>query len=108
MNRTALKEVIRDRNGNPIHYSRNLRGILTYSRNRLITVVEVFQTNQNTSAGYPHSNGRLRVVFDNGANYTTDFASFNVLCVWVSNRRNWYGAPLNIDGDKPAQPSGHT
>jgi hypothetical protein len=60
--------------------SRNLRGILTYSREHVVTRVDLFG---------PHSSGTgtLGLAWADGATCITDFADYTVMREWVAKRR---------------------
>lgn len=83
-------EIIRDQHGAPIRTSRNLRGILTHARTRIIKRI--------TADPLPNHEGKLCVLFEGGDNYETNFASYEVLLGWLVSRRSWYGAPLTVNG----------
>jgi hypothetical protein len=81
--------IIRDTNGNPIQSSRNLRGIRRYVSNHLVKVLSIDPI--------ANSFGKLCILFEDGASFETNFASYEVLKNFVRNWRNVYGAPLVID-----------
>lgn len=82
--------VIRDRDGNIIQRSRNLRGIREYISHNLIKKLNICEVGSYE--------GQLSILFDNGASYETNFASFAVLKDCVRRWRNVYGAPLLVNG----------
>lgn len=86
------------KDGEPIQQSKNLRGIRQYVGQHLVAFVELKQR--------LHA-GMLCIVFDNGATFETEFASFTVLKNTVSNWRNLYDAPLKIDGHDCGEVSHH-
>ena len=83
-------QVIRDRDGNVIGRSRNLRGIRRYVADHIITTLAIDEL--------PQGEGKLCILFDNGASFETNFASYTVLRDFVRRWRNVYGAPLVING----------
>ena len=83
-------EVIRDRDGNVIGRSRNLRGIRSYVSNHIITTLAIDEL--------PHGEGKLCILFDNETSFETNFASYTALQDFVRKWRNVYGAPLVING----------
>lgn len=70
--------------GELIRKSKNLRGMLEYARISKVSRVEL------SPAG--KLNGRLRVVYANGATSSAHFASYHIMVDWVRNRRSWRGA----------------
>jgi hypothetical protein len=92
--------VIRDRDGNPIKTSRNLRGIREYVGKNLIRVLSVDPIKCQTLASVNDTTGegKLCILFDNGASYETTFASYSVLKSFVRRWRNVYGSPLCVNG----------
>lgn len=86
-------EVIRDRGGNVIRRSRNLRGIREHVSGRLVKGLSVDRIGAHE--------GRLCVLCEDGTSYETTFASFGVLVDFVRRWRNVYGAPL-YTGGRPA------
>jgi hypothetical protein len=84
--------VIRDRDGNVIQRSRNLRGIREYVGKNIIKTVAVDRVGQGE--------GQLSILFENGSSFQTNFASFSVLCWFVRGWRNAYGAPLLVNGEE--------
>jgi hypothetical protein len=83
-------EVILDKDGKTIRTSRNLRGIRRHVSENWVKAVHITQT------GYA---GALTVAFGNGDDYTTKFASFDVLKNSIRNWRNLYGARLVVNGE---------
>jgi len=83
-------EQILDRDGNVIQTSRNLAGIRRYVGTHLIKKLDVCQIGQ--------WEGQLSILFDDGASYQTNFASFAVLFDFVRRWRNVYGAPFSVNG----------
>lgn len=82
--------VIRDRNGNIIQRSQNLAGIRRYVGKHAVKVLSI--------TGLQYEAGKLCILFENGASYETNFASFDVLRDFVARWRNVYGAPLIVNG----------
>lgn len=81
---------IRDKDGCVIQRSQNLAGIHRYVSNHIIKVLSVDEIAEGE--------GKLCILFDNGASYETNFASFVVLKMHVRQWRNVYGAPLLVNG----------
>ena len=81
---------IRDRDGNVIGRSRNLRGIRRYVSSHLVKALAVDRVG--------NGEGKLLILFDDGSSYETNFASFSVLLGFVRRWRNVYGAPLRVNG----------
>ena len=79
-------EVIRDRDGNVISRSRNMRGIRRYVSDRIIKRVAIGEIGNRE--------GKLMILFEDGSSYETNFASWGVLRQTVRQWRNLYGAPL--------------
>jgi len=82
-------ETIRDATGSVIQRSRNLRGIRSYVGANIIKVLAI--------EPIAHGEGKLMILFDNGANYETNFACYSVLRQFVRQWRNVYGAPLLVN-----------
>lgn len=85
------KCVIRNRAGNVISSSRNLRGIRAYVSKNIITVLDISKIGD--------WEGKLSILFDNDNSFETNFASYDVLKNFVRNWRNTYGAPLTVNGE---------
>ena len=83
-------EVIRDKDGNIIRRSKNLRGVLEYARTHIISKIGADRIGKEE--------GKLMVLFHDGASYETNFASFGALKQWIRARRGWYGLPLTVNG----------
>lgn len=83
-------ETIYDRHGEPLHTSKNLAGIRRYVSNNIVSVIELIPLGK--------SGALLSMHFDDGAFYTTQFASYSVLLDFVRKWRNVYGAALIVDG----------
>lgn len=75
-----------EKGGQIIRTSRNLRGLLDYARVSKPKRVEL--TPQEGS------NGRLRVIYSDGATSSARFRSYNIMVDWVRNRRSWRGAEI--------------
>lgn len=87
-----MSERILDKNGNVIQTSRNLAGIRKYVSSHLIKWLDICPIGENGSEG------QLSILFDDGASFQTNFASYSVLKNFVRNWRNVYGAVLTIGG----------
>lgn len=70
-----------EKNGQIIKTSRNLRGIVDYARTSKPARIEL------TPQG--KVNGRLRVIFADGASTSAHFASYHIMVDWIRNRRSW-------------------
>lgn len=82
--------IIYDSNMKPVSHSRNLRGILDYSRKHAVAKVRLTQ--------YKIVGGMLHIEWMNGATVCTIFASWTVLKSWVRGRKNLRGALLVVNG----------
>jgi hypothetical protein len=80
---------IRDASGRVIHTSRNLRGILDYSRGRCVIVERVDLFPLKHSEG-----GTMGITWNTGATCITDFASYRVMVEWAKARRCFKGAEI--------------
>lgn len=80
-----------EKNGQIIRQSRNLRGIVDYARSSKPARVEL------TPFGV--CNGRLRVIFNDGASTSAHFASYHIMIDWVRNRRSWPKSAVVIYGE---------
>lgn len=87
-------DLIRDRDGNVIQRSRNLAGIRRYVGKHIIKTLDV------STVGYDE--GKLSILFDDGASFEANFASYDVLTDFVRRWRNVRGATLTVNG----QPAG--
>lgn len=83
---------INDRDGNPISRSRNMRGIRARVGKHLVKTVAI-------SPLKGEDEGKLMILFDDGASYETNFASYATLVDCVRRWRNLYGAELLINGE---------
>ena len=70
--------------GQVIHRSKNLRGILDHARRTWVQ--------QAVAAPAPDGKGILHVTFGDGSTCQTAFADFTVLCWWLGSRRSWAGS----------------
>jgi len=86
-----LYSVAIEKNGQIIRHSKNLRGIVDYARISKPLRVELTPINK--------SNGRLRVIFADGASTSAHFASYHIMIDWVRNRRSWDKKNVFIYGD---------
>lgn len=89
---------IRDSAGAVIHRSRNLRGIMDYSRG-----VGVAIERADLFAHKGAESGTLGVTWNTGATCMVDFASFEVMREWVNARRCFKGAQIK-EAPKPGLP----
>lgn len=83
-------EEVKDKDGNVIRRSRNLRGIRDHVADYLVNTLDVSRLSDG--------GGRLSVTFVNGDSYETNFADFKVLCLLVRGWRNVCGVLLTING----------
>jgi hypothetical protein len=88
--------------GEVVGTSRNLAGIRRLVSKKLIKELEIGRKEVMLGEGSPKSevasDGVLRILFDDGTRYATDFASYTVLKNFVRQWRNVYGAPLLVEG----------
>lgn len=79
--------IIRDTDGCIVSRSKNLRGILDYSRRHIVERVDI----------WPHVSGtaQLGVTWINGASVITDFQSFTVCRQWCTSRRRFPAAVIH-------------
>ena len=75
-----------EKNGQIIHRSKNLRGMLDYARISPVIRAEL------TPVG--KVNGRLRVIYADGASSSAHFASYHIAVDFVRNRRSWKKAEI--------------
>lgn len=85
------------KDGEVVQHSRNLRGIRRYVATHIIKELHIAPKNDG-QLSCNNSRGWLYIVFDNGATFQTDFASYGVLKNFVRQWRNVYGAPLWMAG----------
>lgn len=76
--------------GQIIRTSRNLRAMRDYARVSPVARVEL------TPQG--KENGRLRVIYCDGATSSAHFASYHIMIDWVRNRRSWRNAEIVFYG----------
>ena len=83
---------IRNKQGQVIRRSRNLRGILDHAR----------RVGLDEACAYPRERGRglLCVAFADGSTCQTEFADYTVLCWWLQARRSWAGVRRIDGGDR--------
>lgn len=86
-------ECIRDKDGNVIRRSRNLAGIRRYVGGLRPPIVVKLCVDDLAEQG-----AKLSMLFDDGSNYETNFASFQVLKEFVRRWKNVHGAPLLVNG----------
>lgn len=77
--------------GQVIRKSQNLRGIRRHASKVIASKVMISKHNDHS--------GHLCITFNNGDNYTTHFASYEVLCLSLRNWRSLYGTPLEVAGN---------
>lgn len=82
--------IIYDRNGAVVSRSKNLRGLLEYSRRVCLDKVSIEKT--------AHGEGIVRLTFGSGATVETMFASYSVLVDFLNARRRWEGVEVT-DGE---------
>lgn len=83
--------VIRDIDFQVASRSRNLRGILEYSRRHPVERVDIWEARGGAA--------QLGIAWSNGSTCVTDFASFEVCKRWCAARRNF--PPARIHADQP-------
>lgn len=83
---------IKDASGHVYSRSKNLRGILDYSRRPFIRVTRL------TVMHAGDSGGRLRVDWSNGHHVIAIFASHAVMLQWIKARRVFDGVPMGEGG----------
>lgn len=81
------------KNGQIIRRSKNLRGLRDYARISPIVRVEL------TPQGHNDVNGRLRVIYADGATSSAFFSSYHIMVDFVRNRRSWRNADIVFYGD---------
>ena len=89
----SLNHKIRNKSGDVIKSSSNLRGIREFVSGYLCPPITTLAVDELESG-----EGKLCILFSNGDNYETNFASFDVLLGFVRRWRNVYGAPLKFNG----------
>lgn len=77
--------------GRIIRSSKNLRALRDYARTSPIQRVEL------TPQG--RVNGRIRVVYEDGATSSAHFASYHIMVDFVRNRRSWKTAEIVFYGE---------
>lgn len=77
--------------GQIIRRSKNLRGMQDYARVSPVRRVEL------SPAG--KVNGRLRVLYADGASSSAHFASYHIMVDFVRNRRTWRTAEIVFYGE---------
>lgn len=86
-------ENIRNRHGEVIRSSKNLRGVRSFlSETR--SPIKILALDDLEERG-----AKLSILWENGDNYETNFASFQVLVEFVQRWRNARGAPLMVNGE---------
>lgn len=88
-------EVIRDKYGNPIKTSRNLRGIREYVSDHIIKFLAIHRI--------ARGRGKLEILFEDKSSYETNFESYIVLKDFVRKWRNVYGSPLIVNGEEAGE-----
>lgn len=87
--------------GRVVSSSRNLRGLLAYAHgssifSRYVAEIRIREEVPGEERSY---GGILDVIYGDGATASeVPFASYSVMCRWVSHWRNAYGAKLTVDG----------
>ena len=81
---------IRDKKGNIISKSVNLRGIREYVGKHIVKVASIDMIS--------NGEGKLCIIFDNQASFECNFASFEVLKDFVARWRNIKGCKLLVNG----------
>lgn len=81
--------------GKAVFTSRNLAGIQRAISRDLVKSVRI----DHFPDKFPHGNGRLRVLFQNGNRYETDFASYEVLKGWLRGRLWLHGVPIKTSDE---------
>lgn len=97
--------------------SRNLAGIIRAIGRGIVKFVEIVPSPEGEKLGItrfrygalkenrPSRAGILRVRFEDGRRYETDFGSYEVLKMFVKNRRNLHGVPLFVSGKRHGEVS---
>lgn len=80
------------KNGQVIHTSKNLRGMLDYARVHQVAWIESCQIGPNKGQG------TMRVIYSDGAESRANFASYHVMIDWIRNRRTWRTAKHVMQG----------
>lgn len=75
--------LIYNRNGQVVSQSKNLRGILDYTRKHPLR--NVF------ASELPKGRGHLRLIWNHGEICNTEFESFTALLTWLESRKSWNG-----------------
>jgi len=84
-------EVIRDKDGRVIQRSRNLAGIRRYVSNHLIHTLYIDHIGE--------WEGKLCILFDDGASFESNFSSYEVLYDFVNRWKNVKGCLTVINGE---------
>jgi hypothetical protein len=77
-------------NGVTVSTSKNLRGMRDYAR-----ISPVVKVTAQPSPSNPY-NGLLDVLYANGATSSAHFASYAVMLTFISNRRSWRSADIEV------------
>lgn len=84
---------IRDKDGNVVQESRNLRGIRRYVGGFRPPIIKKLAIDEIDGLS-----GKLCILFENGNSFETNFMSFAVLAGFVRRWWNVHGSPLLING----------
>jgi hypothetical protein len=84
------REAILTPAGKPVFTSRNLAGIQRAISRDSVKSVQIDRFPDR----FPRGEGRLRVLFENGNRYETEFASYEVLKTWIHGRSWLQGIPI--------------
>jgi hypothetical protein len=79
-----------EKNGQIIHRSKNLRGMLDYGRISPVSRVEL------TLEG--EVNGKVSVIYEDGATTSAFFKSYHIAVDWIRKRRSWKNADIIFYG----------
>jgi hypothetical protein len=86
--------LIRDADFRVVRTSRNLRGIIGYSRTHAVERVDIYPSSHDCSA-------QLGIAWADGATCITDFASFEICKNWCAARRAFPKATIHTrEGSK--------
>ncbi len=81
------------KNGKAIRRSKNLRGIIDYSRVSQVVKVDGIFDPENEVRGI------LTVKYSDGCTSTASFASYHIMVDWVRNRRIFRNARVTLSKD---------
>lgn len=86
---------VKDMHGRVTHRSKNLRAMTRYASESPVKAVRAYPCPSN-----PH-NGRLIVVYRDGASSCAFFSSYTVMLEWLERRRKWQNNLTHWDIDGP-------